>query len=82
LRYCARPPFALQRLEAIDAHRLMYHLSKAQPNGHTEVMLTPVGPENSSVKRTRGSGRVGVASTTVKVAGGEHLAGAKRGGWE
>ena len=25
---------------------------------------------------------LGVASTTVKVAGGEHLAGAKRGGWE
>ena len=42
LRCCARPPFALQRLEAIDAHRLMYHLSKAQPDGHTEVMLTPL----------------------------------------
>jgi len=41
-RYCARPPFALQRLEAIDAHRLMYHLSKPQPDGHTEVMLTPL----------------------------------------
>jgi hypothetical protein len=42
LRYCARPPFALQRLEAIDAHRLMYHLPKAQPNGCTELILTPL----------------------------------------
>jgi len=42
LRYCARPPFALERLEAIDAHRLMYHLPKAQPNGRTELMLTPL----------------------------------------
>ncbi len=28
LRYCARPPFAMDRLKAIDAHRLIYHLSK------------------------------------------------------
>jgi hypothetical protein len=31
LRYCARPPFALERLEAIDAQRLMYHLPKPRP---------------------------------------------------
>jgi hypothetical protein len=41
-----------------------------------------VGPENSSVERSRDADALGVASTTVKVAGGEHLAGAKRGGWE
>ncbi|MCP3877307.1 MAG: hypothetical protein GY701_02770 [Sulfitobacter sp.] len=42
LRYCARPPFALERLEAIDAQRLMYHLPKPQPDGCTELLLTPL----------------------------------------
>ena len=42
LRYCARPPFALERLEAIDAQRLMYHLPKPQPDGRTDFMLTPL----------------------------------------
>ena len=42
LRYCAHPPFALERLEAIDAQRLIYDLSKPQPNGHTKLMLTPL----------------------------------------
>jgi len=30
LRYCARPPFALEHLEAIDNEHLRYHLSKAR----------------------------------------------------
>ena len=42
LRYCARPPFALERLETIDAQRLIYHLPKAQPDGCTELILTPL----------------------------------------
>ena len=42
LRYCARPPFALERLEAIDAHRLIYHLPKPLPDGRTQVILTPL----------------------------------------
>ena len=42
LRYCARPPFALERLEAIDAQRLIYHLPKPQPDGRTDLMLTPL----------------------------------------
>jgi hypothetical protein len=42
LRYCARPPFALERLEAIDAQRLIYHLSRPQPDGRTDLMLTPL----------------------------------------
>jgi hypothetical protein len=42
LRYCARPPFALERLEAVDAHRLMYHLPKPQPDGCTEWILSPL----------------------------------------
>ena len=42
LRYCARPPFALERLDAIDAQRLIYHLPKPQPDGCTELILTPL----------------------------------------
>jgi hypothetical protein len=42
LRYCARPPFALERLEAIDAHRLIYRLTKPRPDGSTELMLSPL----------------------------------------
>ncbi len=42
LRYCARPPFALDHLEAIDDDHLRYHLSKPQPNGTTELSLTPL----------------------------------------
>jgi hypothetical protein len=29
-------------LEAIDTQRLIYHLSKPQPNGRTDLMLTPL----------------------------------------
>jgi len=42
LRYCARPPFALERLEAIDAHRLIYRLPKPRPDGSTELLLSPL----------------------------------------
>jgi hypothetical protein len=40
LRYCARPPFAADRLEEIDAQRLIYHLPKPDPDGRTELILT------------------------------------------
>ena len=42
LRYCVRLPFSLERLEAIDAQRLAYHLPKPQPDGSTELMLSPL----------------------------------------
>ena len=42
LRYCARPPFALERLEAIDNEHLRYHLSKPQIDGATELSLSPL----------------------------------------
>jgi hypothetical protein len=42
LRYCARPPFALERLERIDAQRLLYRLPKPRPDGCTVVTLTPL----------------------------------------
>ena len=40
LRYCARPPFALERLEAIDAQRLIYRLSKPQLVAFTRISRT------------------------------------------
>jgi hypothetical protein len=42
LRYCARPPFALERLEAIDAQRLIYRLPKPGPDGRAELILSPL----------------------------------------
>lgn len=42
LRYCARPPFAADRLEEIDAQRLIYHLPKPGPDGQTQIILSPL----------------------------------------
>lgn len=41
LRYCARPPFAGERLEWIDAERVRYRLPKPRPDGRTELILSP-----------------------------------------
>jgi len=42
LRYCARPPFALERLELLDAERVVYRLPKPQRDGTTALSLTPL----------------------------------------
>ncbi len=42
LRYCARPPFALERLEALDEKRLLYRLPKPRPDGRTVLSLAPL----------------------------------------
>jgi hypothetical protein len=42
LRYCARPPFALARLELLDAERVVYRLPKPQRDGTTALTLTPL----------------------------------------
>jgi len=42
LRYCARPPFAAERLEALDDHRLIYSLPKPTPDGRTQLILSPL----------------------------------------
>jgi hypothetical protein len=42
LRYCARPPFALERIEVLDDERVRYHLPKPTPDGHTVLQLTPL----------------------------------------
>jgi hypothetical protein len=40
LRYCARPPFALERLELLDADHVVYRLPK--PQGDGTAALTPL----------------------------------------
>jgi hypothetical protein len=42
LRYCARPPFALERLEQSSDEQLVYRLDKPQPDGRTQLRLTPL----------------------------------------
>ena len=42
LRHCARPPFALERLELLDAERVVYRLPKPQRDGTTALTLTPL----------------------------------------
>jgi len=42
LRYGARAPFAAERLQELDAHRLIYHLPKPGPDGRTPLILSPL----------------------------------------
>jgi hypothetical protein len=42
LRYCARPTFALERLELLDAARVVYRLPRPQRDGATALTLTPL----------------------------------------
>jgi hypothetical protein len=50
VRYCARPPFALERLQALDSiparaspeSRLLYRFPKPDVDGRTELLLTPL----------------------------------------
>jgi hypothetical protein len=41
LRYCARSPFALERIEELDSGTILYHLPKPGEDGRTELRLTP-----------------------------------------
>jgi hypothetical protein len=50
VRYCARPPFALERLRALDSSptlaspesRLLYRFPKPDVHGRTELLLSPL----------------------------------------
>ncbi len=42
LRYCARPPFALEHLRQRDAGHLVYHCPKPRPDGPADLVLTPL----------------------------------------
>ncbi len=42
LRDCARPPFALERLDGVDDQHVIYRLPRAQRDGSTVFSLTPL----------------------------------------
>ena len=42
LRYCARPPFALERIEQVNEDRIVYRLPEPQRDGCTALSLTPL----------------------------------------
>jgi hypothetical protein len=42
LRYCAPPPFALERLAQVSAQQVVYRLPKPQRDGRTQLALTPL----------------------------------------
>ncbi len=43
LRYCARPPFAMERLHSKGKDHLLYHCPKPQPGGKQgDLVLTPL----------------------------------------
>ena len=42
LRYCARPPFATERLQQRDAEHLIYEAAKPGPGGRGPQILTPL----------------------------------------
>jgi len=42
LRYCARPPFALEHLHQHDAEHLVYDIAKPRPDGPRALVLTPL----------------------------------------
>ena len=42
LRYCARPPFALEHLQQRDTEHLVYHCPKPRPDGPRDLVLTPL----------------------------------------
>ncbi|MDP2805079.1 MAG: transposase [Gallionellaceae bacterium] len=42
LRYCARPPFALEHLHTLDAEHLLYHNPKPRSDSPCDLVLTPL----------------------------------------
>jgi len=42
LRYCARPPFALEHLRPLDAGHLIYHNPKPRSDSPRDLVLTPL----------------------------------------
>jgi len=42
LRYCARPPFALEHLHTLDAGHLLYHNPKPRSDSPRDLVLTPL----------------------------------------
>ena len=60
LRYCARPPFAGERIEELDRHRLIYHLLKPGPDGRagSEQISVPGAVQPCSRQGVRQAAKV------------------------
>ena len=62
LRYCARPPFALERLQQRDAEHLLYKASKTGPGG-SGLQLLPHNCSTASPLSFRRRGFIGTVTT-------------------
>ena len=49
LRYCARPPFALDRLRELDPERLLYDGAKPGPGGSGLLTTTDIKTDNGII---------------------------------
>ncbi len=66
LRYCARPPFALERLEATGygttgGERIVYRLPHPAPGGGTALSLTDFGLSSGCLRQSSLVSAVGIA---------------------
>jgi len=64
LRYCARPPFALERLEQFGNDELVYRFPKPQPDGRTALRLMALSTRWAAEAQIRGGHR---RSTSIVV---------------
>ena len=69
LRYCARPPFALERLRELDPERLLYEGTKPGPGGNAPLRLTPL--ELHRPPRRPGAAAAGPPSPLLRRAGAQ-----------
>jgi hypothetical protein len=42
LRYCAPPPFALERLNQVADNQIVYRIPRSQPDGRRQLRRTPL----------------------------------------
>jgi hypothetical protein len=67
-RYRARPPFAVERLEQLSDDQLVYRFPKPQPDGRTELRLTPLELiERVAARATRRGAPLQRGSTAKRV---------------
>jgi len=57
------PPFAADRLEALAAQRLIYHLPKPDPDGRTQLILSPLELIGRLAALVPRPGNTGIATT-------------------
>lgn len=63
LRYCARPPFALEHLRPLDAGHLIYHNPKPRSDSPRDLVLTPLELIDKTPRSYRLPVRIAIATT-------------------